>query len=568
MNHKQVHALFSKASEAIVSQDGRVQRKIHNYETVIGESPDDPLYISSGAVNDNNGNISTHFTIAGERIAKITLLRYAMYSTVVVVLFGFAWSLLSLISPSRQPLSQDTPLTAASPSDSRSASELQLERVANLIIRDGNWNKTRIDIFLKEWNNSSSEAIEDYKSHVWFQHFSYRLNSKFREERKIGTIGSNKSSSDPLPIMVLALALGIADPNINYAELDSQERQINEIAEQVSSELAKLERAKLSTDVPVADELSGDSDIALNNLLMQKLGVASLPKTDSVATEAIKPMNQEASKNVTTYEPSINDQDIKQVLEKYALAYEQGDMQELSSLFGMSAAEDGKLTVAQLKRNFEFIFANSDKRDVIFRGVNWRTQGNKAEVNSDYSADIELKNNKGKQSVNARAKVEMELVNNQIQITRFELLDRNVNVVTPELNIASVTKAKKLQGPTAAELQDVVTRLIGAYESGDIKGLTGLFAKDAKTNDQNGLPGIEKDYKELFANSNDRQMFIQGLHWLYDKNYAKGNGNLEAIVLTETGDSVYTMRGKIQIVAQRFDDKVLITHLYHIERTR
>ena len=568
MNHKQVHALLSKASEAIVSQDGRVQRKIHNYETVIGESPDDPLYIPSGAVNDNYGNLSNHVTIAGKRIAKITLLRYAMYSTAVVVLFGFAWSLLALVSPSRQPLSQGAALVAASPTDTRSSSELQLERVANLIIRDNNWNKTRIDIFLREWNNNSQDAKDEYKTKAWFQHFGYRLNTKFREERKIGTFVNASSASDTHPIMALALALGIADPNVNYAELDSQEVEIYEIAEQVRSELAKLEQDKLSADASGAEHQASELDVVLNDMLMQKLGVASLQATDQAPTQEEKLVSRDVFQVTVAPEPSINDQDIRQVLKKYAVAYEQGDMEELTALFGLNHPEEGKRMVAQLKRNFEFIFANSDKRSVRFNSINWRTQGNKAVVNSDYSADIELINNKGKQSVTASAKVEMELLNDQIQITHFELLDRNVNVITPELNLVSIKNIKKPEGPTAAELQDVVTRLVGAYENGDIKSLTSLFAKNAKTNDQNGLPGIEKDYKELFANSNDRQMFIQGMQWSHDNNYAKGSGNLEAIVLSETGDSVYTMRGKIQIVAQRIDDKVLITHLYHIERNR
>ena len=568
MNHKQVHALLSKASEAVVSQDGCVQRKIHNYETVIGEMPDDPLYIPSGAVNDNNGNISNSVTIAGKRFAKITLLRYAMYSTVVIVLFGFAWSLLALVSPSRQPLGHDSNLVASSPGESRSYSELQLERIANLIIRDGNWNNTRIEIFLKEWNNSSEEAKDNFRTKAWFQHFSYRLNTKFREERKIGTFSKSNKSSEAHPIMLLALTLGIADANINYAELDSRENQIKQIAEQVSSELAKLEQARLSDEKLHEEQRTRESDSGLNKLLMSKLGVTSMQKGTQAPVEHENPVDNNMLENVDASYPTISDEDIKQVLNKYTVAYEQGDILELSNLFGLDNPENGEQLVAQLKANFESIFANSEKRTVSFSGVTWRAQDNKAVVNSDYSANIELRDSKGKQFVTANAKVKMELLNDQIQITRFELLDRNVNVITPEIKLAAVSKTEKPESPTEAELQDVITRFINAYENGDIDSLKSLFSSKAKTNDQNELKGIEKDYKALFASTNDRQMFIQGMQWSHDKNYAKGSGDLEAIVLSETGDSVYTMKGKIQIVAQKIDDKVLITHLYHIERTR
>jgi hypothetical protein len=212
------------------------------------------------------------------------------------------------------------------------------------------------------------------------------------------------------------------------------------------------------------------------------------------------------------------------------------------------------------------VFANSQKRHVNFTGINWRIAGIKAVVDSDYEANIELKNNKGVQSVAARARLELQVKNDGLKIDRLELLNRKVNVVTPELNLASTSKRITPRAPTAAELQDVVTRLIGAYESGDIKMLTSLFASDAKTNDRNGLKGITEDYNQLFANTSERQMFIQGMDWSQDKNYAKGSGNLEAIVFSGSGESVYTMKGKIQIVARRIDDKVLITQLYHIER--
>ena len=78
MNHDRVHALLSKASEAIVSEDGRVERRINNYETIIGNKAEDPFFVPSGAVNDNYGNLNNYVTVAGKRVAKVTLLRYVM----------------------------------------------------------------------------------------------------------------------------------------------------------------------------------------------------------------------------------------------------------------------------------------------------------------------------------------------------------------------------------------------------------------------------------------------------------------------------------------------------------
>jgi len=559
MNHDQVHELFSKASEAIVSEDGRVERRLNNYETVIGNKEQEALYIPAGAVNDNYGNLNNYVTIVGKRVAKITLLRYVMYSTAFFVILGFSWSLLAILTPSTQSLIQDTALDAAA-LDERSASELQMERIANLIIRDGNWTDTRITLFLREWTRSTQEAREIFKTKAWYQHFSYRLNSKFQKEQEIGAFADQDNVSSNHPIMKLALALGVADPSTSYAASSTHKQPIEELAKEVTQELAAVEQEKLAEQ---QQESSVESRSSLNKMLMAEYGeTRAVHNTNKQATLVIPASTNGAQKET----PTISDADVTRVLEKYKAAYELGNMQQLSTLFGVNDPESGKAILAQLKSNYETVFANSNKRNVNFDHVNWRMQGSSAVIDSNYQANIELKNDKGVQSVKAKAMIELQHSNRAIIINRLELIDRKVNVVTPELNLASVKK--RPDAPTAAELQDVVTRLIGAYESGNIKLLTSLFAKDAKTNDRDGLQGIRDDYAELFATTSERQMFIQGMEWSQDKNFAKGSGDLEAIVFSEAGESVYSMKGKIQIVARRIDNKVLITHLYHIERSK
>lgn len=154
-----------------------------------------------------------------------------------------------------------------------------------------------------------------------------------------------------------------------------------------------------------------------------------------------------------------------------------------------------------------------------------------------------------------------------MHIARFELLNKRVNVITPNLKLSSAGYGDRPQQPTPAELQDIVTRFIGAYESGDIKLLASLFTKDAKTNDQINLNGIKQDYESLFNTTNDRQMFIRDLQWTFDGTQAKGSGRLKAIIITDSGTPVYSMEGEIEIIARRVDDKVLITNMYHKERT-
>ena len=95
-----------------------------------------------------------------------------------------------------------------------------------------------------------------------------------------------------------------------------------------------------------------------------------------------------------------------------------------------------------------------------------------------------------------------------------------------------------------------------------------MLSTEIKTNDRIDLSGVKEDYSELFSTTNDRQMFIQNLKWTNESIGAKGIGDLEVLIFSEDGNTVYSMEGKIQIVAQKIDNKVKITHLYHIEREK
>ncbi|WP_455366729.1 nuclear transport factor 2 family protein, partial [Kaarinaea lacus] len=114
----------------------------------------------------------------------------------------------------------------------------------------------------------------------------------------------------------------------------------------------------------------------------------------------------------------------------------------------------------------------------------------------------------------------------------------------------------------------LTTQLVTAYETGDIDRFTSLFSEDAKTNDRIALQGIRQDYAKLFTTTSDRQMFIQNLKWVDAEIGAKGFGDLEVVVLSPNSNNVYSMKGKIQIVAQLLDGKTKITHLYHIEHQK
>lgn len=570
MNYDRVHSLLSKASEAIVTKDGKIQRRLKNYETVVDPSRNDPFYVPDGAVNDNYGNLNYLTSqIRDNKInTRLSKLRYTMFGAFALVIIGFLWSLYHFLSPTITNTSHSQLADSGDSLLATTVHEVQLERVANLIIMDDEWSNARIALFAKHWNASSEQAKEAYKTTAWFQHFSYRLDTKFNRAIYTGELFSG-SDKEKHPLYKLALTVGVADPSVNYSAGLEKNKNYMKLENDVASELASLEQSRLQQKSSNQQIVSDEQ--ALAKLLKDKDGKPLLSSVPAKTQETPTPVKEEPQIIVAAAKPpTISEEDISRVFQKYASAYEKGNLEEISSLFGVDSSAEGARIIEQLKKNYQNVFENSQKRSVDFKGVNWRFNGNSATVNSDYKAQIELKNNKGIQTVRANAKVYIQKLKNDFKIANFQLLNRSVSVTTPELNLSETkpVSRKKPDTPTAAELQDIVTRLVSSYESGDLNMFSSLFAINAKSNDQDSLAGIRDDYKALFESSNDRQMFIQGMKWTFNGKHAKGTGDLEAIVLSETGNQVYSMGGKIQLVAQRIDGNVRITHMYHIERKK
>ena len=571
MNYDRVHSLLSKATEAIISSDGKVKQRINNYETVVDPSKNEPFYVPEGAVNDNYGNLNYLTAEIRKRTmkARLSKLRYALFAAFALVIIGFTWSIYHFLLPSVSNGVSDSQL--ASGSDSlleTTVHEVQLERVANLIIIDDEWSKARLALFTRHWTASSEEQREAYKKSAWFQHFSYRLETKFNRAIYTGELFSDEGL-DKNPLYMLALTVGVADPEIDYLAGLEKNKNYMKLENEVASELAVVEKSRIQEGASVSQVVADEQ--ALAQLLTDKDGKPLFVAPSKKNTTVDKNIKETVIQVAAAKPPTISEEDVSNVFQKYATAYEKGSLDELSSLFGVDDPAQGKRILEQLKSSYETVFANSQKRSVDFNGINWRFDGNRATINSDYNAEIQLKNDKGIQTVSATAKVDLQKnADDQVKIASFELLNRSVSVVTPELNL-SVSKPavrNRPDTPTAAELQDIVTRLVSSYENGDLGMFSSLFAFNAKTNDRQDLNGIREDYRSLFENSNDRQMFIQDMQWTFNDKYAKGTGDLEAIVLSESGNQVYTLAGKIQLVAQRIDGKVRITHMYHIEREK
>jgi len=138
------------------------------------------------------------------------------------------------------------------------------------------------------------------------------------------------------------------------------------------------------------------------------------------------------------------------------------------------------------------------------------------------------------------------------------------NVIKP-LRLARsniVNNSHKENRPTPAELQELIVKFIHAYENGDTASFEKLFYIHAKSNDHENISGIMYDYILLFNSSTERQLFIKSIKWVIHNNLAKGVGELHALVISHN-EQINVIKGKIQFVAEKRNNSLLITQMYH-----
>jgi len=116
--------------------------------------------------------------------------------------------------------------------------------------------------------------------------------------------------------------------------------------------------------------------------------------------------------------------------------------------------------------------------------------------------------------------------------------------------------------PTPAELAKVVNQYIDAYEQGDVRKIMSMLSLNARTNNANNAKEIEENLKKVFAGTSDRQLFIRNVKWKYQKNIAKGVGDIQTLNVPRDNSGVVSTKGMIQIIAKKINNTILVTHIY------
>ncbi|MGD8642213.1 MAG: hypothetical protein PVG89_16365 [Gammaproteobacteria bacterium] len=554
----------SPAHEAFVSPDGQIHKRDTSYETTIDthSGGDSTMSTTVTAVNDP---LHDEFPVLLDRVTNdigiikgpnLLIRRIGILLVSILVIIIFASTLLSMFK-GPEPVDRATSKITAKPGASSSRNQLsQIPNTMELILQDNLWNNERLNTIITGWEKMAASNRHELTKTSQYELFVFHLRRELQLVNDLESGHQRVSYKDNLEKLAL-----IMDVPANK-QPTPENGQYQQMMRDLAREIAEVEQS-VSTHRQNGDE----SEQALNQRLRKQLA-ASAQKQDNKKPGATNPPD-----STPAYSELFTNGRIDELLSQYQQAYKDGKLEKLLSLF--NADQLGKKRIENLKRNFQPIFANTHKRTVTFSDFNWSADSDVAIVNSKYRATLYLKNNKGTQEVSAQAVIRIRAVKNSLLISSINLVNSQTSVDRPKNNQVTISKqqhsvlsAVDNKLPTPAQLQDITTQLISAYEAGNIKRFSALFADDVKSNDRLDLAGLKQDYENLFNTTSDRQMFIQNIKWETESIGAKGTGDLQVLVFSEAGSEVYSLEGKIQIVAQLIGNEAKITHLYHIERQK
>lgn len=116
---------------------------------------------------------------------------------------------------------------------------------------------------------------------------------------------------------------------------------------------------------------------------------------------------------------------------------------------------------------------------------------------------------------------------------------------------------------TRSDLARLVERLEAYYQDGDIFEFAGLFAVDARTNDQVDRVGIKQDYEQLFKSTAARQFSLKNMTWRYESERAVGTGEFTVRISPRWKNRDEVFSGKVELHVERAGDGLQISGMYH-----
>ncbi|MGD8886357.1 MAG: hypothetical protein PVF34_12080, partial [Gammaproteobacteria bacterium] len=423
-----------------------------------------------------------------------------------------------------------------------------LKLIAQLMMEGNSWSQDLIDDFITQWNRLSKREKQTVKTTDWYIDFSSMLARQIKTTRTKASTGDVAAIYDQQALLSLADTLIFGnDPKAKT--LLAEEVKAAKIALDESddnSELASAAKAKDRSTAPVKQP----------------------ERKDAETTVTAKTTERDIAKRPIATRHRISRTEIEDVINQFTVAFEAGQTRELMSLFADADYSSSFASLNSVKKDYQTLIRNSNERRLNLDSFFWEHDYGEIRGTAKYRARVKMANPNIDKTITGDLNITIRRLLGKNYITNFTL--DNKKVVSKTRNPDFLPPAKKTTAekgkpdfPTPAELQDLVTQYVSAYETGDVTELMHLFANATWTKSRTGLVEMKQNYDNLFATTSGREMFIKNITWKVKGKKALGTGDLMLTLHTDD-EQVKTQQGKIRIVATKVGDSVRFSQMFHI----
>ncbi|WP_455220438.1 YybH family protein [Kaarinaea lacus] len=434
-----------------------------------------------------------------------------------------------------------------------------IKLIAELMMEDNSWNKDLIDDFLAQWNHLSDYEKERIKQEDWYNRFSVMLSQQIKIAR------SKAKTGDVSAIYNQQALLQLTD-NLILGNSKEAKNALRKYASSDSDRSSTVSSRKDKQD-SVAGKPSSQDKPASQPVQTAKINDKPEKTISSKSSEKNARNDSEHNRH------RISRQEIEDVMNRFMVAFEAGHTKDLMALFPDDEYSSSYAELKKVKKDYKDLFRTSRDRRLDLSSFFWEHDFDEARGTAKYKAEIRGKASGADETVTANLDVTLRRLLGKVYITSFKLKNQEIvahavpqsgsKPTKSRQQIVSLKNKEKPKHPTPAELQDLVTQYVTAYETGDVTELMHLFASATWTSSRTGLVEMKQNYQNLFTTTNGREMFVKDINWDFKGKKAMGTGELTLTYHTKD-DKIVSQKGKIRFVATRNGDTVRFTQMFHI----
>lgn len=428
----------------------------------------------------------------------------------------------------------------------------KIKLVAQLLMDDNSWNKELIKDFVVQWNKLSDSEKALTKQTDWFYDFSSKLSQQIKTAKTKAKTGDVQAIYTQQALLSLADSLIFGDDR-SMKELLAQTAQSNSAEHESTAAEAK----------------KPEEHVAVSHEEATARPETAKQESTQVAVIDVKPTHVVEPAPIQSVQGQISRSDVEKTLSQLTASVEDGNMKQLAALFADDDFSNRFDGIDQVLNEYRDLFATTRERNLNFNNLNWNFEQNDAYGKARYLAQVKMKSANVNKDISGDLEITLHRQSDKLYITNFKLSNKKIvaSVSRPNKSQRSTTptlaRKEKPKHPTQAELQDLVTQYVSAYETGDVNNMMRLFANATWSTGKNGMIEMKQTYQNLFSSTSGREVFIKNVQWRYKDDKAMGTGDL-VITMRDNENKVQTQKGKIRLVAERSKNSVQITQMFHI----